>query len=151
MFYRTEVKNGIIIWAGIGIYFLLMELFGFADLHFLRLFNGIIVIYGMNRTIKENYAHGNDYYLNNFVSALATGIIGISAALIGLVGFIYLKGGESYIQSLADTFYFTGKTNSIMYIAVLFFEAFAATVISSFLLMQFWKDVTLKNHPAQQV
>ena len=48
-----ELVNGFIIFIGIGLYFLLMEFLGLADMYFLRLFNILFVFYGTNKTLKK--------------------------------------------------------------------------------------------------
>jgi hypothetical protein len=141
----VEVKNGILIFFGIGIYFLFMEMAGLADQHIFRLFNALIVLFGINKSIQYNFKHSNDGYLENFVSGIVTGVVGIVASLIGLITFIYIKGGESYLVNLSDTYWFVGNTNIIKYVAVLFFEGIASTIIGSFILMQYWKGVSLSN------
>lgn len=138
---QVEIKNGILIFVGIGIFFLLMDLFGLADKNYLRIFNAFIVLFGIWKTIKTNYANGATDYLENLVSGFKTGIIGVFLGIAGLIAFVYIKGGEVYLSKLSDTFFFTGKTNLIKYCAVLFFEGIASSLIGSFAIMQYWKDV----------
>ena len=73
----TEFKYGILIFLGIGIYFLLMEAFGLSNLYFLRILNVFIVIYGLNLAIKANLKIGKLGYLPNLISSALTGFIGI--------------------------------------------------------------------------
>lgn len=140
-----EIKNGFLIFLGIGIFFLLMDLFGFADKNYLRILNAFIVLYGINKTIQFNFNHGNSDYLDNLISGFKTGIIGVVLGIIGLILFVYIKGGESYLTKLSDTFFFVGKTNIIKYCSVLFFEGIASSLIGSFALMQYWKDVIVNS------
>lgn len=140
-----EIKNGFLIFLGIGIFFLLMDLFGLADKNYLRILNAFIVLYGINKTIQFNFNHENSDYLDNLISGFKTGIIGVVLGIIGLILFIYIKGGESYLTKLSDTFFFVGKTNIIKYCSVLFFEGIASSLIGSFALMQYWKDVIVNS------
>jgi hypothetical protein len=140
-----EIKNGFLIFLGIGIFFLLMDLLGLADKNYLRILNAFIVLYGMNKTIQFNFNHGNSGYLENLTSSFITGIIGVALGIIGLILFVYAKGGESYLTKLSDTFFFVGKTNIIKYSSVLFFEGVASILIGSFALMQYWKDVIINS------
>jgi hypothetical protein len=139
-----EIKHGFLIFLGIGIFFLLMDILGFADKNYLRILNAFIVLYGINKTIKYNFSHGNSEYLDNLIAGFKTGIIGVVLGIIGLIIFVYLKGGETYLSRLSDTFFFVGKTNIIKYCSVLFFEGIASSLIGSFVLMQYWKDVVIK-------
>lgn len=140
----VEIKNGFLIFLGVGLFFLLMDLLGLADKNYLRFFNAFIVLYGINKTIKFNFHHNNSDYLENLLSGFKTGIIGVLLGIIGLIAFIYIKGGETYLSRLSDTFFFTGKTNMIKYCSVLFFEGIASSLIGSFVLMQYWKDIVIK-------
>lgn len=139
-----EIKHGFLIFLGIGIFFLLMDLLGFADKNYLRILNAFIVLYGINKTFKYNFSHGNSDYLDNLIAGFKTGTIGVVLGIIGLIIFVYLKGGETYLTRLSDTFFFVGKTNIIKYCSVLFFEGIASSLIGSFALMQYWKDVVIK-------
>lgn len=139
----TELRNGFIIFLGIGLFFLAMDFFGLSDKNYLRALNAFIVIYGINKTIKMNLNNGITDYLENFISGFKTGIIGVLLGIIGLIIYIYIKGGESYLSTLSNTFFFLGKTNIIMYCSVLFFEGVASSLIGSFVLMQYWKDVVI--------
>jgi len=141
---NVELKNGILIFIGIALFFLLMDLLGLADKNYLRLLNAFIVMYGINRTLKSNYLNGKTDYLENLLAGFKTGIIGVVLGIIGLIIFIQIKGGEVYLSKLSDTFFFTGKTNTIKYASVLFFEGIASSLIASFTLMQYWKDIVAK-------
>ena len=47
----TELRNGFIIFLGIGLFFLAMDFFGLSNKNYLRALNAFIVIYGINKTI----------------------------------------------------------------------------------------------------
>ncbi len=49
-----ELINGFIIFIAIGVYFILMEFLGLADLYLLRLFNILFLFYGTQKTLKTN-------------------------------------------------------------------------------------------------
>jgi hypothetical protein len=139
-----EFKNGLVIFLGIGIFFLLMDFLGLTDKNYLRILNAFIVLYGINSTIKSNINKGKTDYFKNFVSGFKTGVIGVFLGIVGLIIFIYIKGGESYLSRLSDTFFFGKDNNIIKYCSVLFFEGIASSLIGSFTLMQYWKGVELK-------
>ncbi len=134
---QVEIKNGILIFVGIGLFFLLMDLFGLADKNYLRIFNAFIVLYGINKTIKANIKNGKSNYLENYFSGIKTGVFGILLGIISLIIFIHIKGGISYLNTLSDNFFFPGKQNIIMYSAMLFFEGVASCVIGTLIVMQF--------------
>lgn len=122
-----------------------MDFLGLADKNYLRILNAFIVLYGINETIKMNIKNGKTDYLQNLVSGFKTGIIGVFLGIVGLIIFIYIKGGEVYLDKLSDTFFFGEDNNIIKYCSILFFEGIASSLIGSFTLMQYWKDVQLKS------
>ena len=136
-----ELTNGCIIFLGIGIYFLIMDALGLSNHFYLRVLNVFIVIFGVNRTIAQNYAAGVRGYNTNLGSAILTSMIGALLSISGLLGLIYYRGGEPYLQKLSEGFLFGGGEASIYtYCIGLLFESAAASIIVSFCLMQFWKN-----------
>lgn len=135
-----EITNGVLIFGGISVYFLIMNALGYADLFYLRLFNVFFIFYGVNRTIEMNIAEGKNKFVNNAVSAMVTSVIGVVLSIIGLVIYSYLKGGDAYVQSLSKTFLFGGNPSIEAYSICLFFEGIASSVIVTMLLMMFWNN-----------
>ena len=133
-----ELVNGFIIFIGIGLYFLLMEFLGLADMYFLRLFNILFVFYGTNKTLKSNFAEGKTILASNAVSALFTSLSGVFLSIIGLIIYIYIKGGAIYIETLSETFLFGGNPSMITYSASLLFEGIISAVLVTFMLMLYW-------------
>lgn len=141
MKFKRELINGIIIFLGIGVYFLLLELLKLSHIFPLRILNILIVAYGVNRTIKANQADGIRGYNTNFISAVITSMIGAILSIACLLAYIDFKGGEIYLKNLADSFIFGGGELTIQqYCIGLLFESTAASLIVSFCLMQYWKD-----------
>ena len=130
-----ELRNGIIIFLGIGLYFLLMILLGLGDISALRLLNVVFVFYGVNRTIKINLNEGNKNFVLNAVSALITSIIGVVLSIIGLLIYSYIRGGDAYIQSLSKTFLFGGNPTIVTYCISLLFEGIASSIIVTLLVV----------------
>lgn len=139
----TEFKYGILIFLGIGIYFLLMEALGLSQLYFLRILNVFIVIYGLNLAIKTNLKNGKVGYLPNLTSSALTGFIGIGLGIIGLVAYLKIRGGEQYMNQLSEAFLFGGEPSIAEYSFGLFIEGIASVLIVAFINMQYWrtKDV----------
>ena len=98
-----EFYNGVIIFIGIALYFLLMEALHLSNVYFLRLFNIVFVYYGVNKTLKSNFAAGKTNFADNAISALLTALFGVFLSISGLVAYIYAKGGDDYIKTLSDT------------------------------------------------
>ncbi|RKS94665.1 hypothetical protein BC952_0287 [Flavobacterium limicola] len=133
-----EIVNGFIIFIGIGLYFLLMELLGLADMYFLRLFNVLFVFYGTNKTLRSNFAEGKIILVSNAVSALFTSLSGVFLSIAGLIIYSYIKGGDIYIESLSKTFLFGGNPSVMTYSISLLFEGIVSAVIVTFMLMLYW-------------
>lgn len=136
-----EFYNGFIIFIGIGLFFLLMEVLGLSKLFYLRLFNIIFVFYGTNKTLKTNITEGKTVLVSNAVSAMITSLIGVFLSIIGLIIYSYMKGGDSYVQSsLSKTFLFGGNPSVYAYSISLLFEGIASSVIVTFLLILYWNN-----------
>ena len=135
-----EILNGSIIFIGIGIFFLLMNVFGLADLFYLRLLNVIFIFYGVNRTIEMNISQGKKEFVFNVVSAMATSLTGVFLSIVALVIYSYSKGGDAYVQSLSKTFLFGGNPSVTTYSICLLFEGMASSVIVTMLLMLYWNN-----------
>ena len=108
-----ELNNGVLIFVGIGIYFLVMELLGLSHLFFLRMLNIFIVIYFLNKTIKSNYNEGKIDYLENLISGTLTSLIGVVLSVVGLLIYISMRGGDAYLAKLSQNFLFGGGTPSM--------------------------------------
>lgn len=134
-----EIYNGIIIFIGIGLYFLLMEILGLADVLFLRLFNILFVFYGTNKTLKANFAENKTILASNAVSALYTSLTGVFLSIIGLILYSYLQGGDAYVESLSKSFLFGGNPSVMTYSISLLFEGIVSAVIVTFILMLYWE------------
>jgi hypothetical protein len=142
---NTVLKNAFLIFLGIGLFFLLMDFLGLASKNYLRSLNAFIVLYGMHKTIKYNYTKGKMDYFENLFSGFVTGVLGVFLGIVGLIAFIYFKGGESYLNTLSNTFFFVGEISMIQYCGVLFFEGVASCLIGSLVLMQFYNDNKIKT------
>jgi hypothetical protein len=135
-----ELYNGGIIFIGIGLYFLLMEVLGLADLFYLRLLNILFVFYGTNRTLKSNFKEGKTVFVTNAVSALLTSLVGVFLSTIGLLVYSYVMGGDDFVKSLSETFLFTGDPSVVTYSISILIEGIVSAVIVTFSLLLFWKN-----------
>ncbi|WP_162126612.1 hypothetical protein [Flavobacterium phycosphaerae] len=135
-----EFANGIIIFAGIALYFFIMEFFGLSNILFLRAFNAAFVFYGIARTLDSNIKEGKSGYVTNLLSAGTTAIIGVLLSIGGLLTYIYLRGGDQYItNNLSGEMLFGGKPTANEYCIGVLFEGIASALILVFVAMQFWR------------
>jgi hypothetical protein len=137
-----EISNGIIIFAGIAIYFFIMEFFGLSKILYLRVFNAAFVYYGVSRTLQSNMKEGKTGYVSNLLSAGTTAIIGVLLSVGGLLTYIYIRGGNAYINQLSGEFLFGGSPTANEYCFGVLFEGIASAVIVVFVAMQFWRQKT---------
>jgi hypothetical protein len=140
---QKEFTNGIIIFIGIALYFLIMEMLGFSKQYLLRVLNVVFVWYGVNRTIKSNMMEGKNGYLTNMLSAGLTAFIGVFLSICGLLALIYAKGGTNYISNLSHDFLFGGNPTVNEYCFSVLFEGLASAVIVVFIAMQYWRGKTV--------
>ncbi|MGQ7946095.1 hypothetical protein [Flavobacterium sp. WC2509] len=132
---KKEIKNGYFIFISIGTYFLLMEFLGLSNLFYLRLFNIVFIVYAVNDTLKSRIAHHKQNFLSNAIAALTTSVVGVFLSIVGLLIYSYMRGGDTYINKLSETFLFGGHPSINMYCFTLFFEGIASSVIVTLLLM----------------
>lgn len=135
-----ELTNGFIIFIGIGVYFLTMNILGLSDLFYLRFFNIFFLIYGANKTLVSNLSEGKKEILPNAISAFATAFIGVFLSIVGLIGYSYLHGGDDYVLTLSKTFLFGGNPTLLMYSISLLFEGTASAVIVALILMLYYNN-----------
>jgi hypothetical protein len=134
-----ELYNGIIIWIGISILFLLMKALNLADVFYLRALNILFIYYGANRTLKSNFAEGKTGLPENAVSALRTSLFGVFISIGGLIAYSYIQGGDKYVESLSASFLFGGQPTVMTYAVSLLFEGIVSAVIVTFTLLLIWK------------
>ncbi|MFC5682313.1 hypothetical protein ACYE2N_10970 [Flavobacterium sp. MAHUQ-51] len=139
-----EFYNGVIIFIGIALYFLLMEALHLSNFFYLRLFNIIFIYYGVNRSLKTNFVEGKTNLADNAISALFTSLTGVFLSISGLVAYIYAKGGDEYIKTLSESLLFVGSPSVMTYNISLLFEGIVSAVIVTFSLLLFWK----KKYPS---
>lgn len=135
-----EFTNGLLIFIGIGVYFMVMNVLNLADLFYLRLFNIVFLFYGVNKTIVSNIIDGKKEFLPNAISAMLTCLVGVFLSIIGLLVYSYIKGGDTYVQSLSKTFLFGGNPSVNTYCICLLFEGIASAVIVTLLLMLYYNS-----------
>jgi hypothetical protein len=135
-----ELINGFLIFVGIALFFLLMEVLNLSHLFYLRLLNVFFILYGVNRTLQMNLAEGKNSFVPNAISAMVTSFSGVVFSIIALLIYSYAKGGDAYVKTLSETFMFGGDPSVSTYVLCLFFEGIASCVIVTLLLMLYWNN-----------
>lgn len=135
-----EILNGFFIFLGIAIFFLLMEVLNLSHLFYLRLLNVLFIFYGVNRTLEQNLAEGQNSFLPNAISALITSFVGVVLSIVALLIYSFARGGDAYVKSLSQAFMFGGEPSVMTYSLCLFFEGSASCIIVTLLLMLYWNN-----------
>nr|WP_294781091.1 hypothetical protein [uncultured Flavobacterium sp.] len=135
-----EILNGFLIFAGIALFFLLMEVLNLSNLFYLRLLNVLFIFYGVNRTLQMNLAEGKNGFVPNAVSAMVTSFSAVVMSILALLIYSYAKGGDNYVKSLSSAFMFGGEPSVASYCLSLFFEGSASCIIVTLLLMLYWNN-----------
>lgn len=121
--------------------FFLMKLVGLEKITELRLLNVLIAGYFSNRLALNNLIEDAEIdYVSNLGSLLIANLIAVFLSAFSLV--IYVKLIDpSMMESLGNGF-FLGNNLTIDKIAIaILMEGSAASIIVSFSLMQYWKNV----------
>lgn len=135
-----EIINGFLIFAGIALFFLLMEVLNLSHLFYLRLLNVLFIFFGVNRTLEMNLAEGKNGFVPNAVSAIITSFTAVVISIVALLIYSYAKGGDNYVKSLSSAFMFGGEPSVTTYCLSLFFEGTASCIIVTLLLMLYWNN-----------
>ncbi|SHG31005.1 hypothetical protein [Flavobacterium defluvii] len=135
-----EIINGFLIFVGIALFFLLMELLGLSKLFYLRLLNVLFIFYGVNRSLQMNLAEGKNGFVTNAISSMLTSFTAVVISIIALLIYSYARGGNHYVKSLSTAFMFGGEPSVTSYCLSLFFEGTASCIIVTLLLMLYWNN-----------
>ena len=135
-----ELINAFIIFAGISAYFLIINSLGLSNVLWLRMVNVLFVFYGVTRTLSSNVKEGKIGYGFNLLSAGTTAILGVFISIIGLVTYIHIRGGDSYVGNLSADLLFGGKPTANQYCIGILFEGIASALIVVFVSMQYWRS-----------
>ncbi len=129
------------IYLCIIVYFLLMKLLGLDDVVELRLVNFIFVLWGVNGAVRKNVHINKEYdYFQNISISLSTASLAVILSTVSLA--IYLQFiSPSFIKVLETSFVWGNNLTAPMAVFAVFFEGMGSAVITSFIIMQYWKDV----------
>ena len=72
--------------------------------------------------------------------ALPISFGGVFLAIIGLVSYIHLRGGDDYVNNLSQDLLFGGKPSANQYCIGILFEGLASALIVVFVSVQYWRS-----------
>lgn len=146
---KIVLKNATKIYVSIVGFYFFMKLIGMADIIEFRMLNILFVIWGINSSIKNNIDYNLDNnYLTNLSIGFSTGLLGI-LGVIGSMAFYVSIVDDSLITTLQQTSFWGNNLTLPKIVFSMTVEAMASCVISTFVLMQYWKKHkinSLVNH-----
>lgn len=138
-------KNAFLITFLIGAFFFISSFFNLADNPALRIFNIFFVFAGVYFAVKENIHKGFDRkYISNFGVGLQTSILSVVFSIVGVL--IYSKMiNPSFYEVLQNSMLIGKNLNMFEIIFTFAIEGLAISVVSSFMIMQYFKKDILRN------
>lgn len=137
----NAIRNGLLIFGLIGVYFIILELLGLTDNVFLKFINFIFVLIGVNSTLKQSSKIGADY-LKKLVAGVVTVFTGIVLSAVALL--IYLNVNDSSDISAYAMTLMPAETN-FEFAGVIFIEGFTSSLMIVFIMLQYWKNVNVSE------
>lgn len=136
------LRNGLYLFLLLGLYFLFLDLLGWADNMYLRLVNYVFIFFILRNTIKHTIKN-NENYPTKFLSSIFTAGIGIVLSIVAL--YFYLYALEPSL-SRYDISLMTANSY-LSFCFVLLVESLSSTLILVLIMLQFYKN---KKAQAQQ-
>lgn len=136
---KIIINNALKIFFGIVAYFFLMKVLGLENITELRLFNFLIVVWGVNSAIKQNlYRNHNNTYLTNLSIGFSTSFFAVLAVAFSLI--FYITFIDFGLLSIMENSSVWGKNLSLgKVVFAILIEGLASSVICTFIIMQYWK------------
>lgn len=141
------LRFGLYIYIGIALLFLLMKLFAWEEVGFLRLLNIVIVIHFTNRLAR---IHNLRVFENNYPAALASlffaNALAVVLSVVSFAAYVTLFDPD-FIQNFKGGLLLNNNISLRNACIALLFEGMASNVIISFATMQYWKSETKLRRP----
>jgi len=137
---KKMIKYGGFIALGLILYFLIVRMFGLHENPWLRLFNGVIVCYGIYKAIKDvKKESGVSFnYFEGFKTGIFSGFIATLIFTFFMAIYIFhidVAFGEKIIEMSPGSV----ATEPGLLLFIILIEGFASTVVLSLLFMQKFK------------
>lgn len=122
----------------VGFYFV-MKLIGMSDILEFRMFNIFFVLWGVNNAIKTNiFENLDNSYLTNLSIGFSTSVFSVIAVIASMI--VYVSFVDHHLLVLLETASMWGSNLTLPKVVfAMTIEGMASSVISSFLIMQYWK------------
>lgn len=150
---RLVLRYGIYGFVGVASFFLLMKLFGLERVAVLRFFNLVIVVWLSNRLARRNlHENPRNEYFPALVSLFLANAITVILSIVGFAIYVNFIDPE-FMKNFKDGIIWNGNIPFEQAAAALFLEGMAGSMIVSFAIMQYYKDmkpkskITVGKHP----
>lgn len=142
---KIIINNALLIFGGIVGFFFLMKIFGLDNVSELRLLNFVFVLWGINRAIKTNININKEtFYLNNLSIGIGTSVLAVGLTAFGLIIYVdYID--NSFLSVLENSFFWGSNLTLPLVVFALLIEGIASSVICSFILMQYYKNIKVNS------
>jgi len=137
-------KSAILTSIAMSAYFFLLRGMHLDEMPILRLINFVLIFLGVNYTIEKNITINKEtQYWKSFLAGVYATLLTVIISLAILTIYVYYVQ-PSFINILQNSFFLWKNNFSFPIILfIIFIQGIAASVISAFLIMRYWK----KNMP----
>ena len=137
-------KSAILTSIAMIAYFFLLRGMHLDEMPILRLLNFVFIFLGVNYTIEKNITINKEtQYWKSFLAGVYATLLSVIISLAILTIYVYYVQ-PSFINILQNSFFLWKNNFSFPIILfIIFIQGIAASVISAFLIMRYWK----KNMP----
>ncbi len=142
---QIGMKWGLIVFVLLSVYFFTLQLFGFEHVIELRLFNGVIMYFGIYKAIKEFKNSDNKF---NYFQGIGTGVITafVASIIFALFGFLYLSLiNPEFMESIKQNEMFGIHMTKYGAPIQIFIEGIATGCVMSYANMQLLKKPRLSK------
>ena len=142
---KIIAKHAIKIYLGIIIYFFLMKFLGLENISELRVLNFLIVVWGVNSSVKTNIFENRDNsYLVNLSIAFSTSFFAILAVAFSLIFYITFIN-YNLIHVMENSSFWGNNLSLGLVVFAILIEGLASSVICSFVVMQYWEKYKISS------
>lgn len=141
---KIGIKWGLIVFALLSAYFGILQLLDFVHVVELRLFNGVILYFGIYKSIREFKTDNQDF---SYFKGLGTGVITalVASTAFTLFGFGYLQLNPSFIDEIKTNEPLGFYMNQYGAVFQIFIEGVASGCVMSYANMQLLKTSRLSK------
>ncbi|GGG38965.1 DUF4199 domain-containing protein [Bizionia arctica] len=143
---KISIKYGLLTAISLIIYFVILKILGWHTNPFLRLFNGVIMAFGIYSVLKQyKLISGTTFtYINGFKTGLLTGFLATFVFAIFMAIYFFHLDVEFMNTLLKEWFYDYNHGGGIL-IFIILIEGLSSTTILTLTFMQIFKNS--KNVP----